>query len=263
MGSELLIVVFLHDYIYYMVSVQTLVLHEGGFDNKRTTLFGKWNKIAWQAEFRADGSSSDSSQNNDSAKEPLKEPLKKKEKQKKTTGYTYTGPGGQPLSKDVINSLSQFTRKQRKGTIDVWWLYDDGGEILTYLAPKLLITMVTLYRSYHADPLHPEPEKDLRRMQITRVRPGKQEERIRTGPKKVSFLSQNTIMVFNESKIFRLAALLSKFRIEYCDVIVIPDITKKALESTKRDFENLIKPFKATETDGPGENRLQKLTTDF
>jgi Solute carrier family 12 len=55
--------------------------------------------------------------------------------------------------------------------------------------------------------------------------------------------------------IFRLAALLSKFRIEYCDVIVIPDIAKKALESTKRDFENLIKPFKATETDGPGENR--------
>jgi hypothetical protein len=84
------------------------------------------NKIASQTEFCADGSSSDSSQNKDSAKEPLK----KKEKQKKTSSFTYTGPGGQPLSKDVINSLSQFTRKQRKGTIDVWWLYDDGGEIL-------------------------------------------------------------------------------------------------------------------------------------
>jgi solute carrier family 12 (sodium/potassium/chloride transporter), member 2 len=52
---------------------------------------------------------------------------------------------------------------------------------------------------------------------------------------------------------------LSKFRIEYCDVIVIPDIAKKALESTKRDFENLIKPFKATETDGPGEKRAAPL----
>jgi len=49
-----------------------------------------------------------------------------------------------------------------------------------------------------------------------------------------------------------MAALLSKFRIEYCDVIVIPDITKKALESTKRDFDSLIKSFKATESDGAG-----------
>jgi solute carrier family 12 (sodium/potassium/chloride transporter), member 2 len=71
----------------------------------------------------SDGSSSDSSQN-DSAKEPLK---KKKEKRKKSEGFAYTGPGGQPLSKDVINSLTRFTTKQRKGTIDVWWLYDDGG----------------------------------------------------------------------------------------------------------------------------------------
>jgi len=73
--------------------------------------------------FSADGSSSDSSHNADSAKEPLK----KKDKKKKADGFTYTGPGGQPLSKDVLNSLGQFTRKQRKGTIDVWWLYDDGG----------------------------------------------------------------------------------------------------------------------------------------
>jgi solute carrier family 12 (sodium/potassium/chloride transporter), member 2 len=51
-----------------------------------------------------------------------------------------------------------------------------------------------------------------------------------------------------------MAALLSKFRIEYCDVIVVPDIAKKALDSTKRDFENLIKPFKATESDVDGRN---------
>jgi Solute carrier family 12 len=68
--------------------------------------------------------------------------LKKKEKQKKTDGFTYTGPGGQPLSKDVINSLSQFTRKQRKGTIDVWWLYDDGGEILNVLSVSSFCSLV-------------------------------------------------------------------------------------------------------------------------
>jgi len=31
-----------------------------------------------------------------------------------------------------------FTRKQGKGTIDVWWLYDDGG--LTLLLPYLIQT---------------------------------------------------------------------------------------------------------------------------
>jgi solute carrier family 12 sodium/potassium/chloride transporter 2 len=42
-----------------------------------------------------------------------------------------------------------------------------------------------------------------------------------------------------------MAALLAKFRIDYSDVIVIPDITKKAQESTKKEFEALIEPFKA------------------
>lgn len=46
-----------------------------------------------------------------------------------------------------------------------------------------------------------------------------------------------------------MAALLSKFRIEYCDVIVIPDISKKAQEATKREFEALIKPFKVSDGD--------------
>ena len=31
------------------------------------------------------------------------------------------------IPKDVLTSVNQFQRKQKKGTIDVWWLYDDGG----------------------------------------------------------------------------------------------------------------------------------------
>lgn len=31
------------------------------------------------------------------------------------------------LTKDILCNLNQFQRKQKKGTIDVWWLYDDGG----------------------------------------------------------------------------------------------------------------------------------------
>lgn len=73
------------------------------------------------------GSSSDGS---NPPTDPSMEPLtKKKSKKKKGAAYTYTGPGGKPLSKDVMNSLTRFTRKQGKGTIDVWWLYDDGGAL--------------------------------------------------------------------------------------------------------------------------------------
>lgn len=32
------------------------------------------------------------------------------------------------LPDDVKLSATQFLRRQRKGFIDVWWLYDDGGE---------------------------------------------------------------------------------------------------------------------------------------
>lgn len=28
-----------------------------------------------------------------------------------------------------MNEITRFQRKQKKGTIDVWWLYDDGGNI--------------------------------------------------------------------------------------------------------------------------------------
>lgn len=34
--------------------------------------------------------------------------------------------------------MNIFTCKQKKGTIDVWWLYDDGG--LTMLLPYILST---------------------------------------------------------------------------------------------------------------------------
>ena len=42
------------------------------------------------------------------------------------------------LTKEIFNNLSKFHRKQKKGTIDVWWLYDDGG--LTLLLPYIIST---------------------------------------------------------------------------------------------------------------------------
>uniref|UniRef100_A0ABM0M1K2 Solute carrier family 12 member 2-like n=1 Tax=Saccoglossus kowalevskii TaxID=10224 RepID=A0ABM0M1K2_SACKO len=38
--------------------------------------------------------------------------------------------------RDVIKTLKKFQEKQGKGTIDVWWLFDDGG--LTLLIPYLI-----------------------------------------------------------------------------------------------------------------------------
>jgi hypothetical protein len=41
-----------------------------------------------------------------------------------------------------------------------------------------------------------------------------------------------------------LAALLSKFRIDYSDVVIISDIHKKAMDSTRKEFETFIEPFR-------------------
>jgi solute carrier family 12 sodium/potassium/chloride transporter 2 len=41
-----------------------------------------------------------------------------------------------------------------------------------------------------------------------------------------------------------LAGLLSKFRIDYSDVVIVSDIHTKAKESTRKEFESLIQPFR-------------------
>lgn len=41
-----------------------------------------------------------------------------------------------------------------------------------------------------------------------------------------------------------MANLLAKFRIDYSDVIVIPEVAKKATEESRSQFECLIEPFK-------------------
>uniref|UniRef100_A0A914RUC9 SLC12A transporter C-terminal domain-containing protein n=1 Tax=Parascaris equorum TaxID=6256 RepID=A0A914RUC9_PAREQ len=44
--------------------------------------------------------------------------------------------------RELVASISRFQRKIKGATIDVWWLYDDGG--LTLLVPHLL----TVPKSY-------------------------------------------------------------------------------------------------------------------
>jgi solute carrier family 12 (sodium/potassium/chloride transporter), member 2 len=40
----------------------------------------------------------------------------------------YSTRGGSTVPKELLETLGVFNKKQKKGTIDVWWLYDDGGE---------------------------------------------------------------------------------------------------------------------------------------
>ncbi|KAA0196281.1 hypothetical protein HAZT_HAZT010894 [Hyalella azteca] len=101
-----------------------------------------------------------------------------------------------------------------QGTIDVWWLYDDGG--LTLLLPYILTT-----RSNWSN---------------CKLR--------------IFALANRRDELDMEQR--SMANLLSKFRIDYGDVIVIPDAMRKAKDSSKADFEALIEKFKTSDNTGDG-----------
>ncbi|XP_072938252.1 bumetanide-sensitive sodium-(potassium)-chloride cotransporter isoform X2 [Epargyreus clarus] len=104
-----------------------------------------------------------------------------------------------------FTSVEQFTRRQ-SGTVDVWWLYDDGG--LTLLLPYILSTR----RAWSSCPL--------------RV---------------FTLANKNTELEIEERN---MASLLSKFRIDYSALKMIADVTKKPKDSTLAYFDKLIAPFR-------------------
>merc|ERR1711983_278840 len=46
---------------------------------------------------------------------------------RKVSTAVYRGAEGNPLDNKTVDKIIQFRQKKRTGTIDVWWLYDDGG----------------------------------------------------------------------------------------------------------------------------------------
>lgn len=52
---------------------------------------------------------------------------KQKKSNQGSKSDVYQSKNSSDFPKDVLNQISFFQRKQKKGTIDVWWLYDDGG----------------------------------------------------------------------------------------------------------------------------------------
>jgi len=150
------------------------------------------------------GSEENSSDGNEVEKEVVKTSnlIIEKTVDRKTSVAVYHGVDGNPLSKSVVADITQFQAKKRKGTIDVWWLYDDGG--LTLLLPYILTT-----RQQFA-------ECSLRIFTLANRRDELDRE------------TRNMI------------SLLAKFRIDYSDVTVIPDVTKKAKDRTKAEFTEMM-----------------------
>ncbi|CRK92474.1 CLUMA_CG006045, isoform C [Clunio marinus] len=130
----------------------------------------------------------------------------------------YRGPGGAELPKEIIDELNRFTQKQRKdAVIDVWWLYDDGG--LTLLLPYIISTR--------------------RNWNTCRLRV-------------FALANKHSELEFEQRS---MASLLSKFRIDFSDLILLPDIIKKPEEKTVNFFNGLIKEFLAT-TDDDEETKI-------
>ncbi|KFW87769.1 Solute carrier family 12 member 2, partial [Phalacrocorax carbo] len=110
----------------------------------------------------------------------------------------------------LLDASAQFQKKQGRNNIDVWWLFDDGG--LTLLIPYLLTTK--------------KKWKDCK------------------------------IRVFIGGKINRIdhdrramATLLSKFRIDFSDIMVLGDINTKPKKENIAAFEEMIEPFRLHEDD--------------
>ena len=111
----------------------------------------------------------------------------------------------------TVDKIVQFRQKKRTGTIDVWWLYDDGG--LTLLLPHIIKT-----------------RKQFKNCKL-----------------RVFSLANKSTQLDIETR--NLASMLSKFRIDYETVTALPDVTKKAEAATKAEFDAMIDGCNIPETE--------------
>uniref|UniRef100_A0A8D0AML2 Solute carrier family 12 member 1 n=1 Tax=Sander lucioperca TaxID=283035 RepID=A0A8D0AML2_SANLU len=108
------------------------------------------------------------------------------------------------MNERMLEASAQFHKKQPKGTIDVWWLFDDGG--LTLLLPYILTTR--------------KKWKDSKLRIFIAGQPG---------------LYNNLFC--------RMKSLLHKFRITCTDITVIDDIHVQPRADSLKKLEEMIKPF--------------------
>lgn len=110
----------------------------------------------------------------------------------------------------LLESSQVFKKKQGKGTIDVWWLFDDGG--LTLLIPYLLTN------------------------------------RGKWGDCKIRVFIGGKINRIDHDR-RAMAMLLSRFRIDFSDIIVLGDINTKPKKHNKLSFKELMEPYRLREDD--------------
>lgn len=138
----------------------------------------------------------------------------KKSKRSKKLAITYRDPEGNQLPKSVMNKIIVFQKKQKKDTIDIWWLSDDGG--LTLLLPVIINS-----RSNWSE---------------TKLR--------------IFCTASGVHELEKEQK--GMAVLLSKFRIDYSDLVIISDVDEAPKKKTKKWFDSVIRPFLQPEPNGAG-----------
>ncbi|XP_075691976.1 solute carrier family 12 member 2 isoform X2 [Rhinoderma darwinii] len=108
----------------------------------------------------------------------------------------------------LLDASLQFQKKQCKSTVDVWWLFDDGG--LTLLIPYLLTT-----------------------------------KKKWNGCKIRVFIGGKINRIDHDRR--AMATLLSKFRIDFSDIMVLGDINTKPKKENVAAFEEMIEPFRLRE----------------
>ncbi|GAB5582294.1 solute carrier family 12 member 3 isoform X4 [Prionailurus iriomotensis] len=128
-----------------------------------------------------------------------------------------------------------FQSEQGKKTIDIYWLFDDGVP-------------------HPPHPLSPRPQEEVEQMQGPRVRggpdqqdgPGEKGGGPSAGKPRLICLTRKEQAWLGSlaGNGYRIISLLSKFRLGFHDVHVLPDINQKPrAEHTKR-FEDMIAPFR-------------------
>ncbi|XP_037102636.1 solute carrier family 12 member 1 isoform X2 [Syngnathus acus] len=150
-----------------------------------------------------------------------------------TTRVSVCGPPPPQVAKmneKLVQASTQFKTKQPKGTLDVWWLFDDGG--LTLLLPYILTTR--------------KKWNNCKMRIFIAGQPGRSE------------------MDKQEMKL-----LLHKFRIQCTDIIVIDDIHIKPRNESLKKLEDMIEPFRlhertrdSTQVEAMRKNQPWKITDD-
>ncbi|XP_066567459.1 solute carrier family 12 member 2 isoform X2 [Amia ocellicauda] len=163
------------------------------------------------------GKDSDADSSKPSSKAPSthNSPAMQKDKKSPTTPLNVN-------DQKLLEASTQFQRKQGKGTVDVWWLFDDGG--LTLLIPYLVTNK--------------------KKWQDCKIR---------------VFIGGKINRIDHDRR--TMATLLSKFRIDFSDITVLGDINTKPKKENISAFEEMIEPYKLNEDDMEQE-AAEKLKAD-